>query len=167
MANYLFYLLWCVTNNATSANSVLLWIAFLVYTFLISAYERVAYAMFHRDYVNGCRPVLRQRGCWTWSHCQRGDLGRYGWMRDEIGGGTWSQWVPPSVHGTYSGLAAVLLGARSYAKLSIVWVIAIMYITVHICMFYLSYFINLACHFYVIFYLIHLTKRTRLTQVIF
>ena len=87
-------------------------------------------------------PLIRQRGWsrWTWSNWRRGDLGRYGWMRDEIGGGMWSQCTPPSVHGTYSRLTAVLLGACSYAKWFMFWVITIMYITVYICMFYLSFY---------------------------
>ena len=112
--------------------------------------------------------LLWQRGWsrWTWSNCRRGDLGQYGWMHDEIGGGTWSQCVPPSVHGTYSWLTAVLLGACSYAKWSIFWVITIMYVMVYICMF-IFLFINLACHFHCICYFILLTKRACLTQVMF
>ena len=101
--------------------------------------------------------LLRQRGWsrWTWSNCRRGDLGRYGWMH-EIGGGTWSQCMPLSVHGAYSRLTAVLLGACSYAKWSIFWAITIMYITVYIYiyiyMFYLSFYQSCIPFCYLLFH---------------
>ena len=146
-----FYLLWCLANYATSAKCVLLWIDFLVYTFLISAYKTVAYAMCPRDYVSGWRPVWF---CWGFQFVGPVASGvtppaaglialnmvqlPVRWSGSIRVNAWWNRWRDMiAMHAAisswaYSRLTAVLLGACSYAKWSIFLAITIMYITANI-----------------------------------